>query len=128
MLTPDKRFPLREMRTAAVDLRYESEDHYMRGEVREAKEMSEAFNETEMSNRIFAQFKTCKSHGHRNVVFSAFGCGAFCNPAEKVAALYEQAIQTYEKDFDVIVFAIYYPGSGPDSHKPFQDILCPRDD
>ena len=61
-------------------------------------------------------------------ILSAFGCGAFCKPAVKVEALYKQAIETYKKDLDVIVFAIYYPGSGPDSHKPFQDILCPRDD
>ena len=41
----------------------------------------------------------------------AFGCGAFCNPAHRVAQAYKQALSAYAADFDVIAFGIFHAGT-----------------
>ena len=41
------------------------------------------------------------------VILGAFGCGAFGNPPEIVAAAYKSVLTEYEKSFNVIEFAVY---------------------
>ena len=59
--------------------------------------------------------------GVRHVVLSAFGCGAFLNPADCVAAAYREALLPRAKDFDVVAFGIFHAGYGPDNFRPFED-------
>ena len=66
-----------------------------------------------------AQFETLKINGIRHVVLSAFGCGAFKNPADQVAKVYRKVVEDYRRDFDVIIFAIFYPGYGPKNYDAF---------
>jgi hypothetical protein len=61
-----------ELRSAAVDLR-------MSGR---------AFVRADCSRRVAAQLDTLIDAGVRHAVFSAFGCGAFRNPAAEVASIY----------------------------------------
>lgn len=89
-------FPFYELRAAAKDLRG-----------------GKTFNYTKCLERVIAQFETLRQNGIRHVVFSAFGCGAFENPAPEVARAYRDALTRYRQYFDVIVFAIFYPGYGP---------------
>jgi len=59
----------------------------------------------------------------RHVVFSAFGCGAFANPAAEVARCYREALEARPGAFDVVAFAIFYAGYGPDNFIHFRDEL-----
>merc|ERR1712107_221076 len=63
-LNDDEIFPFFEMRAAAVDLR-----------------LGHPFDPEIARKRIRAQFQTCIEQGIRHVILSAFGCGAFRNPA-----------------------------------------------
>eukprot|EP00930_Biecheleria_cincta_P018935 TRINITY_DN14598_c0_g1_i4.p1 TRINITY_DN14598_c0_g1~~TRINITY_DN14598_c0_g1_i4.p1 ORF type:complete len:328 (-),score=53.65 TRINITY_DN14598_c0_g1_i4:4-987(-) len=99
-------FPFYELRAAAVDLRYGG-----------------GFNPGEMRKRIKAQFDTCIDHGVRHVVLSAFGCGAFLNPASEVAKLYKAEIERCADKFDCIAFAIFHAGYGADNYAPFQQVF-----
>ena len=74
-------------------------------------------------HRIEAQFKTLMQHNAQHVIFSAFGCGAFNNPPTTIANIYKQQILHYKKYFKAIIFAIYYPGYGPDNYTTFRQIL-----
>jgi hypothetical protein len=65
--------------------------------------------------------KTCVTVPH--AVLSAFGCGAFHNPAHRVAKLYREEITARMADFAVIAFAIFAPGYGPDNYTPFAEVL-----
>ena len=47
-----------------------------------------AFSRAETRKRVAAQLDTLIEQGVRHVVLSAFGCGAFRNPADEVAAVY----------------------------------------
>lgn len=105
-LTDEEVFPFYELRAAAVDLRN-----------------GDRFDEKETTRRIEAQLETLISAGVRHVVLSAFGCGAFCNPARRVAAAYRKALSKRTQHFDVIGFAIFNAGYGPDNFTPFRDAL-----
>jgi hypothetical protein len=69
-----------------------------------------------------SKLDTLRAHGIRHVVLGAFGCGAFCNPADRVAAIYRDEIAARAADFSVIAFAIFSAGSGPDNFTPFAKV------
>lgn len=105
-LDEDAVFPFYELRAAAVNLnRYPG------------------FDPKEMGWRIAAQLDTMIVAGLRHAVLSAFGCGAFGNPAHEVAALYRDAIASRQDRFDCIVFAIFHAGYGADNFTPFRRVL-----
>jgi hypothetical protein len=101
-LDDDEVFPFFELRSAAVDLRGGG-----------------AFSRTETRKRVAAQLDTLVEQGVRHVVLSAFGCGAFRNPADEVAAVYRQELQKRAGKFDVVGFGIFHAGYGPDNFAPF---------
>lgn len=104
-LAQDEVFPFYELRAAAVDLR---------GLGRKA------FSREETLRRVTAQLETLIAHGIRHAVLSAFGCGAFMNPPDEVAACYREALQPRLHHFDCVAFAIFYPGYGDDNFPPFE--------
>lgn len=108
-LGDDEVFPFFELRAAARDMRDGS-----------------AFDEADMRQRIAAQLDTLRRDGVRHVVLGAFGCGAFGNPAHRVAALYREEIDRRAEDFSVIAFAIFAAGYGPDNYTPFAEALGRR--
>jgi hypothetical protein len=104
---PDEQvFPFFELRAAAQDLRDGS-----------------AFEPEAARRRIAAQLDTLRNHGLRHAVLSAFGCGAFRNPADQIAAIYRDEIAARAEHFDVIAFAIFAPGYGPDNYTPFARLI-----
>lgn len=105
-LADDEIFPFVELRAAAQDLRNGS-----------------AFDEADARRRIAAQLDTVVEAGLRHVVLSAFGCGAFANPPERVAAIYRDELRTRRHNFDCMAFAVFHPGYGPDNHPVFERIL-----
>jgi len=99
----DEVFPFYELRAAACDLRNGS-----------------PYNHGETCKRVAAQLETLIAAGVRHVVLSAFGCGAFMNPAAYVADAYKQELTPRAGEFDVVAFAIFNAGYGPDNFGPFQ--------
>ncbi|MFQ5473026.1 MAG: TIGR02452 family protein, partial [Dehalococcoidia bacterium] len=67
------------------------------------------------------QLDTLRHHGVRHAVLSAFGCGAFGNPADEVARIYREELEARETDFSLVAFAIFAAGYGPDNYTPFAD-------
>ena len=82
-------FPFFELRAAAQDLRD-----------------AQGFDAGQARRRIAAQLETLREHGIRHAVLGAFGCGAFGNPAEAVAAIYRDEIAARASSFSAIDFAI----------------------
>jgi hypothetical protein len=88
------------------------------------------FDEAETRKRIDAQLDTCMEHKVRHVILSAFGCGAFKNPALRVAAHYRAALEVPKRRnwFRVVVFAIHNPGYGPKNNfNAFRQVFAGRD-
>eukprot|EP00931_Biecheleriopsis_adriatica_P007079 TRINITY_DN10839_c0_g1_i1.p1 TRINITY_DN10839_c0_g1~~TRINITY_DN10839_c0_g1_i1.p1 ORF type:complete len:297 (+),score=59.95 TRINITY_DN10839_c0_g1_i1:93-983(+) len=107
-LTGEEVFPFFELRAAAVDLRGSGGMY---------------FPEEEMRKRIVAQLETLIENKVRHVVLSAFGCGAFLNPADEVAKIYHAELSTRLEHFDCVIFAIFHAGYGPDNFAPFKEHL-----
>lgn len=108
-LADDELFPFLELRAAAQDLRD-----------------GRPFDEDEARARIEAQLDTLRDAGVRYAVLSAFGCGAFHNPADRVALLYRDALDARREHFTLVAFAIFAPGYGPDNHAPFAETFAHR--
>jgi len=106
-LADDEVFPFFELRAAAEDLRD-----------------GRAFDGVEMRKRIAAQLDTLRAHDVRHAVLGAFGCGAFRNPAHEVAAIYRDELSARAGAFDVIAFAIFSAGYGPDNYTPFAAVFA----
>jgi len=101
-LSQDEVFPFHELRAAATDLRGGA-----------------PFDPVEARRRISAQLDTLIDAGVRHAVLSAFGCGAFRNPAAEVARSYRAALSERAGAFERVAFAVFYPGYGPDNYTPF---------
>lgn len=101
-LADDEVFPFFELRASAQDLRD-----------------GKVFSGTEARRRIAAQFDTLEDRRLRHVVFGAFGCGAFLNPADRVARIYREEIEKRSRNFRVIAFAVFDAGYGPKNFGPF---------
>lgn len=101
-LPDDEVFPFFELRAAADDLRD-----------------GRSFDPARMRAKIDAQIDTLMDANVRHAVLGAFGCGAFRNPADRVARLYADALREREGAFDCVVFAIFDAGYGPDNLTPF---------
>lgn len=106
-LADDEIFSFFELRAAAEDLRG-----------------GRPFDEREAARRIAAQLDTLREAGVRHAVLSAFGCGAFHNPADRVAVLYRDALDARREHFTLVAFAIFAPGYGPDNHAPFAEVFA----
>lgn len=106
-LPDDAVFPFYELRAAAVDLRGGAD-----------------FDADAMRRRIAAQFDTLHDHGIRHAVLGAFGCGAFGNPARRVAELYRDQLIARSGQFDLVAFAIFHAGYGPDNITPFMEVFA----
>lgn len=96
-------FPFFELRAAAQDLRN-----------------GDTFDANRARRQVKAQLETLKLANVRHVVFGAFGCGAFRNPAEQVARIYREELANYRASLDVVAFAIFHAGYGPDNFTPFK--------
>src|SRR5262249_43776301 len=103
-LPEDQVFPFLELRAAAQDLRDGSD-----------------FDPDDTRRRVSAQLHTLREHGIRHVVLGAFGCGAFRNPADRVARVYREEIDKHITDFAVIAFAVFWAGYGPNNYMPFAE-------
>jgi len=111
-LPEDQVFPFLELRAAAVDRRGIKVNKKLGADMR-----------ADMRCRIVAQLETLMKAGIRHVILSAFGCGAFRNPADEVAVIYREEIEKRMSNFDVVVFAIFYAGYGPNNFTPFQRVF-----
>lgn len=106
VLADDEVFPFYELRAAAEDLRG-----------------GKRFDPAEAARRIRSQLVTLRRAGVRHAVLSAFGCGAFHNPASQVARLYREALSNEDHGLAVVAFAIFHPGYGPDNYSEFADVF-----
>eukprot|EP01115_Flamella_aegyptia_P000120 TRINITY_DN1011_c0_g2_i1.p1 TRINITY_DN1011_c0_g2~~TRINITY_DN1011_c0_g2_i1.p1 ORF type:complete len:87 (+),score=6.68 TRINITY_DN1011_c0_g2_i1:156-416(+) len=74
-------------------------------------------------------FDVALKHGHDSLVLSAFGCGAFQNPPNHIARLFQEVIQEYQGCFKMVSFAILDDHNANRSHnpdgnyKPFKDVF-----
>ena len=105
-LEEDEVFSFYELRAAAQDLR--------RGD---------RFDPALARSKIAAQLDTLIDANIRHAVLGAFGCGAFRNPPDEVAAIYREEIERRRGAFSVIAFAIRQMPYQASNLIPFQRVF-----
>lgn len=66
-------------------------------------------------------------HEAEVLILGAFGCGAFCNPPEVVAAAFRDVLPGFAYAFRTVEFAVYCPPRDDSNYRAFQRILQPAD-
>ena len=74
-----------------------------------------------------AQLDTLQANNIRYAILGAFGCGAFLNPADKIAKIYKEEIMKRIEHFDLhshlIAFAIFSTADGAESYTSFSEVF-----
>ncbi len=76
-----------------------------------------------MRLKIESVFHVAAKYKHNALVLGAFGCGAFGNPPEQVARMFQDAIAKYGHSFSHLVFAILDTSDDKHTIEPFQRVL-----
>ena len=79
--------------------------------------------EFQARRRIRAQLASARESGHRVLVLSAFGCGAFGGTPELVAKIYAEELRKNEDFFSLVAFGIFYAGWGPNNYDVFREVF-----
>ena len=61
-----------------------------------------------LTARVRRIFKITASNGNEVLILGAFGCGAFRNPPEIVAKVFNTVMQDYLCHFDTVEYAVYH--------------------
>ncbi len=64
-----------------------------------------------------------KANGIETMILGAFGCGAFQNPPEIVAAGICEAVKQHRKDFRTIEFAVFCPPGKTNNYDAFRKVF-----
>lgn len=107
-------FPFYELRSAALNVKHLT-DHAPSMYKVDIDQVEE-----NMKRRIGAQFDTLQKAGVRDVVLSAFGCGAFGNDPTRIATLYAHELLQRSDKFNVVAVAIFYAGFGKNNYQEFK--------
>ena len=79
--------------------------------------------EAEARQRIRAQLNSARKAGHRVLVLSAFGCGAFGGTPELVAKVYCEELKLHADYFSLVAFGIFYAGWGANNYEVFREVF-----
>ena len=86
---------------------------------------AEAINFSELSELHVKRAKhilhIASANGVDILVTGAFGCGAFKNEPKIVAEAWKEALKTYQKKFDYIIFAVFFRNRESDNFKVFNE-------
>ena len=77
--------------------------------------------------RITHMLTCAAAQGAQILVLGAFGCGAFQNDPEVVAAAFKKALEDFPKVFRCIEFAVYCPPQGSRNYEVFKSVFMTRE-
>lgn len=97
-----------------IDLRYSSDN------IDEASEITKDALRELFRSRIRRIFQIAAENEAEVLILGAFGCGAFQNPPEIVASVFEELSREYQNYFDVIEYAVFCRDHDTENYKAFQ--------
>jgi uncharacterized protein (TIGR02452 family) len=85
----------------------------------QAAKITPAELEKLLTKRIRRIFEIAVANGNEVLILGAFGCGAFRNPPEIVAKVFNTVMQDYLCYFDTIEYAVYHTEGEVANYKEF---------
>ena len=77
-----------------------------------------------LTARIKRIFEIAIANGNEVLILGAFGCGAFRNPPEIVAKVFNTVMQDYLCSIDTIEYAVYHTEREVANYESFRRMLC----
>ncbi len=74
-----------------------------------------------LTKRIRRIFEIGAANGNEVLILGAFGCGAFRNPPEIVAKVFNKVMQDFLYNFDTIEYAVYHTEREISNYKAFME-------
>ena len=87
-----------------------------------AAKITPAELENLLTTRIRRIFEIAAANGNEELILGAFGCGAFKNPPEIVAKVFNTVMQDYLYHFDTIEYAVYHMEREVANYEAFKKI------
>ena len=75
------------------------------------------------TSRINRIFEVAIANKAEVLILGAFGCGAFCNQPELVAAVFAECTEKYRECFDIIEFAVFHTERETENYKAFKNAM-----
>lgn len=120
-LLPDQeRYRVDVLTCAAPNLRQRPSNLLNPGDGRRAVKISEARLRALHEKRIRRVLDLACDRGAEVLILGAFGCGAFCNPPETVAAAMRDALRDYRQCFKAVELAVYCPPGREENYRAFE--------
>ncbi len=101
-LNPKAHFKINVISSAAYNLKYSSK--YLQKMKKNSPQWKNYVRDT--AKKIEQQLRIAIANGQKNLILSAFGCGAFENEPEIIADIYKSMLKKYGPYFNHITFAI----------------------
>ena len=76
-----------------------------------------------LNKRVRRIFEIAVANGNEVLILGAFGCGAFRNPPEIVAKVFNSVMQDYLCHLDTIEYAVYHTKREIQNYKSFENII-----
>ena len=76
-----------------------------------------------LQKRIQRIFEVAIASGADVLILGAFGCGAFKNPPQLVAAVFAELTELYRHYFDVIEYAVFHTERETANYEAFRDAM-----
>lgn len=76
-----------------------------------------------LTKRIRRIFEIAVANGNEILILGAFGCGAFRNPPEIVAKVFNNVMQDYLYHFDTIEYAVYHTEREVVNYEAFNRVI-----
>ena len=89
----------------------------------QAAKITPAELEKLLTKRIRRIFEIAVANGNEVLILGAFGCGAFRNPPEIVAKVFNAVMQDYLRYFDVIEYAVYHTEREVVNYEVFNSVI-----
>ena len=84
-----------------------------------AAKITHAKLEELLTTRIRCIFEIAIANGNAVLILGAFGCGAFKNPPEIVARMFNKVMQGYLCYFDTVEYAVYHTEREVENYEAF---------
>ena len=79
--------------------------------------------ESLLTSRIKRIFEIAAANENEVLILGAFGCGAFRNPPEIVAKVFNKVMSDFLKYFDTIEYAIYHTEREIANYEAFRKVI-----
>ena len=123
LLSQDKWYKVNVITSAAPNLRQNPSNAMNTGDGNKKADINRDELLSLLEKRIHRILEIARGKGNEVIILGAFGCGAFINPPQVVAAAMKSEVEKFRNHFDTIEVAVYCPRYDDTNYQVFKRVL-----